>query len=260
MVNYSLEFSVAEVVQFLRIEREIVIKWGRLFTDYLSRGANPAEGQSRKFTLNDVRVMSYVSMHWEDDPDIEYIKIGLNSGNHYDNELIDDLITEITPLFIDPPIEINENWTHGVLLTGLSEYADILYLANSYKLAGDRLIEMALENDEAWDLFCPAIYSYRHATELYLKSIILNHKKNHDLLSLYESFKLIMKTKFDSNPPKWFENVVMAFNDFDGGGTMFRYGGEIKRHEAFVDFRQFKILMQRFGRSCQNIRLHLDSR
>lgn len=61
---------------------------------------------------------------------------------------IDELIKEITPLFIELPEDADETWTHGVLFDGLTEYTDGFILANSFKLAGDRLIETALENRE----------------------------------------------------------------------------------------------------------------
>jgi hypothetical protein len=65
-----------------------------------------------------MRVFTYVYEYWEEEPDMENIRWGLNSNNHFDHELIDNLIMQATPLFIEPPENIDESWQHGVLYGG----------------------------------------------------------------------------------------------------------------------------------------------
>ena len=163
---------------------------------------------------------------------------------------------EITPLFIDPPDDIDETWKHGIVFGGLAEFADTFYLANSYKIAGDRLIDTALKNEEAWELFCPAVYNYRHATELYMKAITGKYKHSHDLLYLFGKLKKLLEEEFNTTIPNWFKNIIVAFNDFDPGGTTFRYGGYLEKGEMFIDFIQLKTLMDWLSQSFENIRKH----
>lgn len=252
--QYNMKFSVGDISRILEVEKDIIKKWAYLFSNYLSSPANPPKGITREFCREDLRVMAYVFTYWEDDPDIEYIKIGLNSNSHHDNELIDNFIIEVKPVFMDVPDDIDETWKHGVLFCGLAEFGDRFFLANSYKLAGDRLIDMALENEEVWELFCPAVYNYRHATELYLKEITGDTIKMHGLDRLYNKLEKYLKDEFDTKIPIWFRNLVTTFNDFDSDGTTFRYGGSLSRDEVFIDFIQLKKLMGWLAQSFQNIR------
>lgn len=157
------------------------------------------------------------------------------------------------PLFIEPPEKIDETWKHGVIIAGLTSLADMLTLARSYKLAGDRLVDIALENEEAWDLHNPALFNYRHSIELYLKIITGSYKFEHNLLLLYGKLKKLLKEQFNSKPPEWFENLILKFNELDPGGTAFRYGGKQNKEEVFVDFIQMKKLMSWLVDSFQNI-------
>lgn len=251
-----MKFSVSEVARFLQVEKELVKKWSYKFSDHLSSTANPSKGTPRSFESEDIRVMAYILMYWEDDPDIESIKMGLNSNSHYEIDLINNLISEITPLFIEPPEGIDETWRHGIVFSGLAEIADMFELAKSYKLAGDRLTDIALENEEGRELFYPAIYNYRHAIELYIKSIIGEYKKSHNLHYLFDRLKEKFKTEFNESIPQWFENIIIVFNDFDPYGAFFRYGGNSKKNEMFANFIQVKHLMNRVSESFTNIREH----
>lgn len=255
-VNYSMKFSVSEVAHVLQVEKELVKKWSYKFSTYLSSTANPDKGIPRSFDSEDIRIMAYVLMYWEDEPDIESIKMGLNSNSHHEIDLIDNLISEITPLFIEPPEDIDETWKHGIVFSGLAEVADMFELAKSYKLAGDRLTAIALENEEGRELFYPALYNYRHAIELYIKSVIGKYKKSHNLLYLFDRLKEKFKTDFHESIPDWFESIIIVLNDFDPYGAFFRYGGDSKKDEMFADFTQVKDLMNRVSKSFLNIRKH----
>jgi hypothetical protein len=255
-VNYSLKFTVADASRIFKTDKKTIKDWAYFFSEYMNKGANPQKGNTRVFLIDDMRVMAFVLPLWDDELDMENIKYGLNTNSHYESESIDNLITELTPIFIDPPENLDEAWKHGALFSGLAGYGDTFYLANSYKRAGDRLVDAALDDEQPWALVCPAIYNYRHATELYLKAITGYYDARHNLQKLYSRLAKLVKTEFNEPIPDWFKNVFDVFHEFDPGGTSFRYGGDISGGEVFVDFRQLKTLMDKTARIFQKIRTH----
>ncbi|WP_374461716.1 hypothetical protein [Chryseobacterium taeanense] len=256
----SEKYTVSSVAKLFNVTTESIKKWIYLFSEYLSSGATPPKGNERIFEIEDIRVFAYIYYYWEDDPDIECIKIGLNSDEHYDNELIDSLILQISPFVLEPNNKMDETWKHGVLFSGISEIGDRFYLANSYKQAGDKLVDIALKNEEISDVFCPAIYNYRHATELFLKDAIgydrKEDKKNgHKLVPLFEKFEIYIKKKYKIKCPEWFKNIIFTFNAFDSEGTTFRYGSQhYIQNEFFIDFQQMKTVMDWLTESFQNFK------
>jgi hypothetical protein len=256
MVNYEMKFTVADATRIFKVENKVVKDLLYFFSEYLSSKANPPKGIKIIFKLKDMRIMAFALLYWEEEPDIEYIKVGLNLNDHYEDESINNLISDLTPMFFDPPKNIDETWEHGVLFCGLAEFGDTFYLANSYKHAGDKLAESALSDQGSWELFCPIVYNYRHATELYLKAVTGHYEARHNLLTLYSRFEKLVQKEFNENIPEWFKNIVIVFNDFDPGGTTFRYGGTINNDEVFVDLRQLKTLMGRMAHIFQKVRMH----
>jgi hypothetical protein len=230
----------------------MVLSFFRIF----GKEANPTKGTPREFSLEDIRVFGYILQYWEDEPDFENIKYGLNSNSHHDDFLIDEFILLNTPFIIDLPEDIDESWRHGILFVGISEFGDTFVLAKSYKLAGDRLIESSLENDEPRDLYAPAIFNYRHAIELYIKAIIGKHKQTHNLVTLLEKLKTYLKEEFSTDLPEWLENIIVTFHDFDPYGTTLRYGGNSSMEEMFINFNHLKSLMGLLAKAFQNIRIH----
>jgi hypothetical protein len=222
----------------------------------LSKSANPTKGTSRQFTIKDIRVFGYIVQYWEEEPDFENIKYGLNSNSHHDDTLVDEFILLNTPFIIELPEDIDETWRHGVLFVGISEFGDTFVLAKSYKLAGDRLIEVSLKNDESRELYAPAIFNYRHAVELYIKAIIGKHKQTHNLLTLLEKLKIYLKEEFNAELPNWLVNIITTFHDFDPYGTTLRYGGNSSMEEMFINFNHLKSLIQLLAKAFQNIRFN----
>ena len=135
----------------------------------------------------------------------------------------------------------------------MAELGDTFALADSYKIAGDMLVDAALSNDETYGLICPVIYNYRHATELYLKATIDRIKKDHNLHWLLQEFKKFLKFEFDTTLPEWFEGVIFVLNDFDPKGTTFRYGGDCPS-EVWVDIMHMKTLMGWMAESFKKIK------
>jgi HEPN domain-containing protein len=256
MLKYDLKYSVAEVAKILEVDNELIKTWCYHFSSYLSSGAVPTKGVARKFELEDLRVFGYILIFWEDDPDVESIKMGLNSNDHQDNLLIGRFLSLNTPFLTEPSQNIGENWKNGILVSGFSEFGDNFYLAKSYKLAGDRLIEAALANNESAELYAPAIFNYRQSVELYMKAILGKYEKSHDLSSLLKKLKVYLKNEFNILPPTWFEDTVLTFNELDPSGTIMRYGGHCSMEEMFIDFDHLKSLMSLMSKIFQDFRLH----
>ncbi len=177
----------------------------------------------------------------------------MNSENHYE-DIYNDFATQITPIFIDLPDDINEDWRHGAVIGGMVSLGDTFDVALSYKTAGDYLVDTALTNDDVSDLICPIINNYRHATELYLKAIAPVRKKRHDLSSLLSKFKELLKAEFKTDLPIWFEDVILVFNEFDPKGTTFRYGGDCMG-EVWVDIIRLKKKMDWLAKTFKNIKI-----
>ena len=170
--------------------------------------------------------MAYISIYWEEEPDMESIKIGLNTRGHYESIDIENFINSITPVLREMPDNIDDTW-RGVVFGGEYSLTDLFNTAESFKLAGDRLVEIAHVNYEDRELFQPAIYSYRHATELYIKAITDEEEFTHDLISLMNKLKEVLKEEHNALTTLWLENLVQAFHDSDPTGTAFRYGVRI---------------------------------
>src|SRR5205814_8095732 len=113
----NMNRSVAQTARVLGVDGQQVKKCAHLFSEYLSSNAKPTKGRTRSFSDSDLLVLSYVCEHWEDDPDLECITVGLNQENHYDERYAEHLYMH-TPLLQEPPDDLDETWRHGVLWTG----------------------------------------------------------------------------------------------------------------------------------------------
>lgn len=234
-------FGVAETARLFESDVDTVKKWVYYFQSYLSSFAKPGKGIARCFTFDDIRVFSYVYFYWEENADIESIKMGLDSDDHFDNLSIDNFITSLKPIFTSMPEDIDQSWK-GVVFGGEFVLGDLFESANSFKLAGDRLIEIGLENYEERDLFQPAMYSYRHALELYIKSII-GEEKNHNLKNLLDKLVVKIEKELSLSLPTWLHNLISSFDSVDPKSTAFRYGQTIPIDELYADMRHIKSLM-----------------
>lgn len=254
-----MKFSVSEVARMFEVKRDVVKTWAYHFSEYLTPEANPSKGKPRIFSIDDLRVLSYVYTYWENEPDYELIKNGISTDSHFE-EPYNRFLTTITPLFQELPEDLDETWMYGTIIGGMDRARNVFDLAESYKLAGDVLVDAAHSSDEIYELVCPVIYNYRHATELYLKAILLPHQqKSHSLRPLLQELKEELKIEFNITLPQWLENIVLAFDDFDPGSTTFRYGDFScfsGRGEIWVDLAHMKILMGLLAKSFQNIRYH----
>lgn len=256
-----MKLQVSEVARVLNAEREEVKTWAFRFKDYLTAEANPPKAIPRVFSPEDLPVLAYVAYYWEQDPDLDSIKAGLNGGEHL-TEPYTSVLTGVLPLFQEPPDDLDDTWRHGALIGGMtSEAFDTFAIADSYKLAGDVLVEAVPSRAEAYELLYPVMFNYRHAIELYLKAVLPAATKGHELRPLWEKLRVHLKHTYKVQAPMWFENLIFWLDDFDPESTTFRYsdtqvysrstrdGGEF-----WFDLPHARELMQLAAHSFQRIR------
>lgn len=249
-----MTFGVSDIARHLSIERDVVKKMAWHFKEYLKPEANPSSGSVRTFSIDDFRVLWYVHHYWEDEPDFENIKIGLNSNDHFEYPF-NEIIGAIGPIFSDPPDDIEEPVRSYVLFNEMRNGMELFHLAGAYKTGGDMLVDAAIENHNGYEIIYPIIYNYRHAVELYLKSFAGSMDNTHNLLKLYTKFTELARDKFGASPSEWFETIIKTLNEFDPGGTAFRYGTseDNPRYEVFVDLSILRTKMNLLEKAFKEI-------
>jgi hypothetical protein len=255
--------GVSKTAHILGVDRDAVKTMAFRFKEYLSQAANLGKEIARQFSAKDLQILAYVSMYWEDNPDYENIKVGLNRGDH-NQEPYNNTFEHLTSFFQEPPEGLDETSQHGCLVGGLADVAwDTFRLADSYKLAGDKLVDVALFTEEVYELIRPIMFSYRHATELYLKAVLSSKSEKHDLKPLLEQLRDYLNRNHATAIPDWFEKIIFTFNDFDPGSTTFRYSdsnmGVFSRStrdtgEFWVDLLHVKKLMGWLAKSFERIK------
>jgi hypothetical protein len=252
--------SVAEVARTFRVDRETVKSWAHHFKEHLSPGANPGKGIPRRFTPADMQVFSYVQMYWEEDPDIESIRIGLNCGDHAE-DVYRAVKTQFTPLFQPPPEDLDETWGWGTLLGGMvGGGSDSYDLAEAFRFAGDTVVDALIDDPDRYQMVYPVLFSYRHAMELYLKAASPPGMQGHTLEPLLDHLRKYLKDEHNASVPRWLEGIVFQFDDFDPKSTTFRYADSDFRSystsdtgEFWVDLLHAKELMQWVSEGFDNI-------
>jgi len=236
--------NVSQTARILGVDKQQVKTWAWLFKGHLGPQANPAKGRPRTFTDTDVLALVHVAKHWEDDPDMEAIRIGLNEQTFYHDNEDREILYLHTPILQEPSADLDETWRHGIFLNGggVNEY---LELARSYQHSAEALLDSALKSGEPRDWGYPVLYAYRHALELYLKVTGEIEEPTH---SLKDCVRLVEKRhgeRIGSPIREW----VLEFDEIDPSGTAFRYADDEKRTlsyaEYWVDFAQLKFAMAR---------------
>jgi hypothetical protein len=161
--------NISEMARALGVESDQVEKWAVLFDEYLSEHAKTINGRARCFSDLDFLVFAYVSTLWEDEPDLEHIKIGLNREDYLDEEFYECLYLN-SPILQELPEDLDETWRNGVLWVG-DHGQERFELARNYRYVAEKMLDQALQNDEAQHWLCPVLFAYRHTLELYLKTI-----------------------------------------------------------------------------------------
>jgi len=235
--------TVAQAAGVLGVDASKVKQWALVFEDYLSDAANPPKGTVRMFSDGDLMVLCYVWHEWEDNPDIEAIKIGLNLGNHFEEPFVQHLYLH-TPLLQEPPDGLGESWRHGILICGVGGRHGYLELARNYRHVAESMLQSALDKNELDGWAYPILFAYRHTLELYLKLIGEVDEITH---SIRDCVKLVEKrrgVKFPSPIREW----MLELEQIDPAGTAFRYADEVPGPngygEHWFDFAHFQFAMK----------------
>jgi hypothetical protein len=235
--------SVAQTARILGVDAPQVKTWAWLFKEHLSPQANPPKGCARTFTDLDVLALVYVAMHWEEYPDMEAIRMGLNQQEFYRDDEDREILYLHTPILQEPPDDLDETWRHGIFLNGggVDEY---LELARSYKQSAEALLDSALKSGEPRDWGYPVLFVYRHALELYLKIVGEIQEPTHSLEDCVRLVEKHHRLRIGSPVREW----IIELDKIDPYGTAFRYAddqaGTLKYAEYWVDFMQVKFALR----------------
>lgn len=250
--------TIGDVARLLDIDRDIIKGWLKEFREHLSESTRPAAGQTRLFTEADTLALALISEFWEDDPDLENIHAMLNSGEQHSERYV-EAVRLNTPVFQEVPDDLDETWTHGVLLSSMY-LRPMIEVARAYKYAADELVKEALSHQEPHLLDYPIFFTYRHTLELYLKLILDDPTQakdvGHDLGRLIRA----VETKLGGQVSNWTRSRLHEFNDIDPASDLFRYADRSPEHsrhvEIWVDLCQLKSVMDRL---CEAFESHIRS-
>jgi HEPN domain-containing protein len=133
-------------------------------------------------------------------------------------------------MFMEAPDELDESWTHGALIGGMVSCGTDYMVARQYWESADALVDLGLRDQEMWRYAEPACFLYRHAVELFIKSILPQPKKGHAIGPLVVELEEYMTSK-GIGLPQAVKDALLEFDTFDPRGTAFRYSDQ-----AFHDF------------------------
>lgn len=246
--------SIDELAHLIGAEPELIHKWLVLFEEYFSNSAvHPDEGESRIFSQDDVRRLLIIGCArdwWDEEQDLDYSDVygQLNSPEEYDDRYIEAAYLR-APLFQPMPENPEEMATYTLVVGEDWTGSDLGTIAQSYKLAGDVLVESALETEEPWKLAYPILFNYRHALELSLKAIILPDKYNHDIASLIKQ----LEEKSGKTLSKEAKAIFDQFVEIDRKSTAFRYGEKIPKDDTMINLYQLKYIMNYLSKGFAEI-------
>ena len=198
-----MKYGVAETARILGTDIQQLKTWSYQFRDNLSASANPDKGAPRLFKSEDVLLLLYVSHFWEDEPDVEAIVAGLNSGNHLKDIYVHTLWNH-TPLIQDNvPENLDEPSRYGLLISPRIHLTQI-EIARSYHQAANTLWSNANASGFPMGDCYPVLFAYRHALELYLKMLGNAGKElDHNLKSCMEAVEKHYDKKVSPMTKEW---------------------------------------------------------
>ena len=246
--------TIGDVSRLVGVDRDTIKGWLHEFSEHLSDSTRPASGRVKLFTEADTLTLALISDYWEDSPDLENIHAMLNSGEQHSERYVEAVRLD-APIFQEVPDDIDETWTHGVLLSSMY-LRPMIEVARAYKYAADELVKEALSINEPHLLDYPIFFTYRHTLELYLKLILDDpsqaRKISHDLGGLITA----VENKLGGRASDWFRSRLHEFNDIDPTSDLFRYADRAPEHskhvEIWVDFCQLKSVMDRLCEAFEN--------
>lgn len=157
-----------------------------------------------------------------------------------------DVPAQRKPLFQTEDLEsIDETWRNGAYIGGLASAGRTEAMARSYLLAGTALVQQAIRDDAAWEIVLPALFLFRHAIELRLKSLVQPATLDHDLDKLVGALDETLTTQRGFGLPARLVGYVAELNAMDSRADAFRFydrkptkqgaGGPFFPDEVWVD-------------------------
>lgn len=121
--------------------------------------------------------------------------------------------------------DIEPNSRTMVLVGGWADWTSLGEIAKAYKLAADDIVDKAYDTLEfAYEYTYPVLFLYRHATELLLKSIHPQIRKNHSLETLRDYLINELNGRTSDSLVQNVRDRINDFNLIDKRSTRFRYG------------------------------------
>ena len=226
--------TISEAVEFLGVDRDKVLIWAGVFSEYLSLTAQSAKSQERHFTEADFRVLAVVAEHLESGNDEDDVYYALNSGAQFADHLV-EVARLHSPLFQEPSEEMDETWQHGTLIGGMA-CRDLPQVARAYKLAADELLKQAMKKYEPHELDYPILFLYRHTVEVYIKAALDDPPKSHDLIRLIEK----LEVESGGEIRGWVRDRLRDFHRIDKMAALFRYADPPADGELWIDLYQLQ--------------------
>ena len=168
-------------------------------------------------------------------------------------------------IFTDPPDGLGEEaFYFGTFVPGMGSMVNV-EVARAFAEAADRLLEMAAAQQESWEAAYPILFCYRHALELYLKSLLPERAQGHRLNDLVQPLKPYLDGRYPADQVEWLTERIAEFDRLDPRSTVFRYpdgatfaykGGEDPWPETWVDFRRLQRMTKRLFGALERVRLH----
>ena len=248
--------TIGDASRLIGVDRDTIKGWLKEFSEHFSESARPRSGATRLFTDDDTLTLALISEYWEDDPDLENIHAMLNNGDQQSEHYI-ECVRLNTPIFQEVPDNLDEPWTHGVLLSSMY-VRPMIEVARSYKYAADELVREALSFQEPHHLDYPIFFTYRHTLELYLKLVLDDPQQakdiGHDLGRLIRA----VEEKLGGKTSEWTRSRLHEFNEIDPTSDLFRYADRAPEHrkhvEVWVDLCLLKSVMDRL---CEAFESHI---
>jgi hypothetical protein len=123
----------------------------------------------------------------------------------------------------DGTADMDETWVHGLLIGGMGSTTTGLGLASAYAEAAGMLVEAAVASDEPWRVCYPIFYLYRHALELYFKSSLPKHRRDHNLSRLISEYDEFLRSQSRPALAAAVREDLLTLAAMDPDGQGFRY-------------------------------------
>jgi hypothetical protein len=245
--------EVSRIFGEKKIDAKVIKTWAYKFREFLSPPS--LKGQTRYFTQKDLMVFALIAEEFilNGQLDYEEICLKLEQGEQY-NERFTRIAYAYTPLFQDYP---DEDISYHSAYAGFAPIKFLdenkkpkmfdgdkrelnLRIASGYKYAGDSLVKLAIETNYAYELIHPICFNYRHAIEVYLKTLLLPKSYDtHDFLRLVNACRARYKANFTG----WAVERLTEFDRIDPKADAFRYADSpspLHTEEGVIDLRQLR--------------------